>query len=333
MERLVGTAGSGLAAVAFALHNPGAMLRRALLLACLLAPLAGRAQTINTIPASPFSKDECNGTIATNVTVNWSMASGVQMPAGGTYRLVVSTTAGCDTSSSATAVATGLAPITTSDPTGLTGQRFPLASADPSTLTFKDIAAKAGVTGATCASNPTIYLCAQLMKSDNTWWASTGYIALKVESGPPPTPTLTSVSPGDAALMVAWTAGTDNGVATSHYRVTAKVVTCATPPNPMTPECLATSPASEGSTSSTSLRLSGLAIGTLYGVQVYAVSATNSSSPASNILTGTPINTYDYWEVYQAMNGAEQGGCAAGPAGALSLLAVAGLLRARRRRP
>lgn len=304
------------------------MLRRALLLAVLAAPLAALGQTISIVPPSPYTASECSGT-TTNVTLYWGLPIGTTVPSGATYRILVSTTDECSTASSALVVASDIVPDTSGDPTGATSQRYPAAGSS-STLTVNTFASKAGVD---CTANPKMYTCVQLMNG-STVLASSPRLGLQVESGPPSIPVNVGVSPGDGALLVGWVAGTDSSVATTSYRVTAARVICSAPlPVPLTEACLDPVIASQGTTASTSIRLPGLVIGTLYGVRVYAISGTGTQSAASAIATGTPINVFDYWDKYKSMGGLEEGGCAAGSAGVLSLLAVAGLVRSLRRRP
>jgi hypothetical protein len=52
----------------------------------------------------------------------------------------------------------------------------------------------------------------------------------------------------------------------------------------------------------------------------------------SNKLPGVPVAVNDFWRLYKADNGREEGGCAAGAAGMLALLAVPLAVRALRRR-
>jgi hypothetical protein len=303
------------------------MLRRTLLLAALLAPLTALGQAISITPSGPYTKAQCEST-TNDVVLNWSLPAGTNLPTGSTYRIVVATSSGCDETSSALVVASGIEPDKTgSDITGATNQRYPRVGSATGTLTVNTFATKASVT---CANNPTMYTCVQLMEG-TTVRAKTDILQLQVLDGPPATPVNVTVSPGDAALNVAWLEGATGTVPTDHYVAQAYTLLCD-PAAAATPESCLGVLVSQGTTAAKSIRLSGLTIGTEYGVVVYAFSATGTPSTASAIATGTPIVVFDYWDKYKAMGGLEEGGCASGSAGPLSLLAVAGLLRALRRR-
>jgi len=304
------------------------MLRRTLLLVALLAPLTALGQAISIIDPSPYTKAECEST-SFGVTLNWSIPAGTTIPTGATYRIVVSASSGCDETSSALVVASGITPDTSgTDTTGATNQRYPKAGQPTNTLTVNSFVSKASLT---CSNNLSVYTCVQLVEGA-TVRAKTDILQLQVLDGPPSTPTNVTVAPGDAALNVSWLEGTGGTVPTDHYLVQAFTLSCdpatTTPPT----DCLDTL-ASQDTTASRSIRLPGLTIGTTYGVVVYAYSATGTPSEVSGVATGTPIVVLNYWDKYKAMGGLEEGGCGSGSAGLLSLLAVAGLVRVLRRRP
>ena len=305
------------------------MLRRALLLAALLAPLTALGQAISIIDPSPYSKAECESATF-DVTLNWSLPAGTSVPTGATYRILVSTSSECSEGSSPLVVASGIEPDKTgSDLTGATNQRYPKAGAASGTLTIKTFADKASVT---CANNPTMYTCVQLING-TLILAKTNILQLQVLDGPPSKPVNVGVAAGEAALNVSWEEGSGGQVPTVKYTARAYTLLCdprTTLPDPRV--CLGTL-ASQGTTTGKSIRLAGLVIGTEYGVDVTAYSGTGTPSEPSSIAVGIPLNAFDYWEKYKAMGGLDEGGCAAGSGGALSLLAVAGLLRAVRRRP
>jgi hypothetical protein len=144
------------------------------------------------------------------------------------------------------------------------------------------------------------------------------------------------VSAGDSALNVSWADGTDSTVAATGYRVEASplLASClGSIPSPLTLSCLDLAASVTGTTASRSLRLGGLVNDVHYGVRVYATSSGgNDSAPSTPPVLGTPQPTRDFWGQYELQGGTEQGGCAGGPAGPLSLLAVAGLLLTFRRR-
>jgi hypothetical protein len=308
------------------------MLRRTLLLAALLAPLTALGQAISISPVSPYTKAQCEST-SYDVVLNWSIPAGTTIPTGATYRVLVSTTSECSEAASPNIVASGIEPDKTgSDITGATNQRYPKAGSASGTLTVNTFVTKAS---AACSNSLTLYTCVQLING-STILAKTNILQLQVLDGPPSKPVSVVVAPGEAALNVSWAEGTGGQVPTEKYtaRAYALVPGCdpiGTLPDPKV--CLGAI-VSEVTTAGKSARLAGLAIGTTYGVDVTAYSGTGTPSEPSVTVLGTPIVVYDFWEQYTVMtNGAaEQGGCASGPAGVLSLLAVAGLLRAVRRR-
>lgn len=302
------------------------MLRRALLLAVLLAPAAGRAQTLSSDPPGPFSAVECSS-VRPAIKLTWSLASSVGTPlTGWTYRILASTSDTCTVAASDANVVKGNIPAGGS----LSGSYPATGSSD--TLSLGDLQEKSG---AVCTSGPAIYACVQLVKEDGTTVAgNSGTVKLQIEADPPPAPTITSVAPGGSALTVYWTEGTatSTSAAVDHYLAEAYAcadqadLVCGTVP---------AAAAQTGSSTVGSLRISPLDIGTKYKVLVYAVSASGLQSDPSAPGYETPIKTKDFWDQYQEDAGAsaDPGGCGGGPAGLASLLAVAGLLGARRRRP
>lgn len=306
------------------------MLRRALLLAVLAAPLAALGQAISIIDPSPYSKTECEST-SFDVTLYWSVPAGTTIPTGATYRILVSTTNECSEATSPNIVASGIAPDTNQGG-GATNQRYPAAGAASGTLTLNTFVTKAS---AVCSNSLSVYTCVQLMNG-TTILAKTNVLQLQVLDGPPSKPVSVAVSPGEAALNVSWSEGTGGQVPTVKYTARAYALVPGCDPITTLPDpkvCL-DAIVSEATTTARSARLAGLTIGTEYGVDVTAYSGTDTASERSATVTGTPIAVFDFWENYTDMSGgtAEQGGCASGPAGLLSLLAVAGLLRAARRR-
>jgi hypothetical protein len=309
------------------------MLRRALLLAFLLAPVAGRGQTINVLPAGPFTPANC-ADASFGIVVYWGMAAGTTTPLSGwTYRILASTTSQCSyvatSGSTPSNVVGSIAPNTSIDTAGLNGQRFPTA-ASGDTLTFATVAAAAQTT---CAAGPTVYLCVQLVRNDTagTVESQTGTVKLAVEVNPPSIPVITSVQPGQGALIVNWRDGTDSTVAAATYTVSVLQADCV--PVPPLATCVDNVPHTLTTTSNTSsARVDGLTIGLKYQVLVYSNSGGGLTSVASAPAYGTPINVKDFWALYKDAGGLENGGCGGGPAGVLSLLAMAGLVRGLRRR-
>lgn len=306
------------------------MLRRALLLVCLLAPLAATAQSVTFPDAGPFTVAECNADPATSVT--WTVTTTEAILTGYKYRILV--LRGTDTCS-------GLAsPVDTTGDSQVIDKDLPAqvgtVGATPSATypgynsTTRDLRLSDLLTAGkqTCdgTANLTLTVCVQLTKADGTYVTSaSGTLAIEREK--PAQPITVVVTPGDSALLVSWAAGSGSTTVTSTYRAEAYECTSET-------SCIntAASSAETGNDTSRSLRIGGLKIGTLYKVLVYSLSVNGTPSLPSDPKFGTPINALDYWELYQQTGGTEPGGCGGGPAGLTSLLAVAGALALRRRR-
>jgi hypothetical protein len=151
-----------------------------------------------------------------------------------------------------------------------------------------------------------------------------------VDSKPPATPTLATVSALEGGLLATWTMPEDTlGAAGFRVYVTdpsnvesvTKIVGGAT----------------------REISITGLALDTPYGVQVSAVDAAGNAarpttlgneSARSNLISGTPVSVQDFFERYGELGGTESGGCAAGglPLPTLGALALLLLLRRRRAR-
>jgi MYXO-CTERM domain-containing protein len=67
-----------------------------------------------------------------------------------------------------------------------------------------------------------------------------------------------------------------------------------------------------------------------YAVTLFAQDAAGNQSPNSNILHGTPVQSFGFFAKYED-SGGHTTGCAAAPAGALPLLGLGWLSRRRRR--
>jgi hypothetical protein len=306
------------------------MLRRALLLTVLLAPFTALGQTINISPIGPYTKAQCDST-SYDVVLTWSIPAGTSIPTDATYRILVSTTSECSEATTPNIVASGIAP-SASGGSAATNQRYPAIGAASGTLTVNTFVTKAS---AACSNSLKLYTCVQLING-STILAKTSILTLQVLDGPPSKPVSVAVAPGEGALNVSWSEGTGGQVPTETYTARAYALVPGCDPITTTPDpkvCLGAI-VSEATTTARSARLGGLTIGTQYGVDVTAYSGTSTPSERSATVLGTPINVNDFWETYTAATNdqAEQGGCAGGPAGLLSLLAVAGLLRAARRR-
>ncbi|MCM2333007.1 MAG: fibronectin type III domain-containing protein [Anaeromyxobacteraceae bacterium] len=298
------------------------MLRRAALLAALLLPVAGRAApaagVIETVPTS-FGKADCTSTEAT-VSFTWALAfeSGTTSPPAGSYlQLLASDTSACPDASTSVRTA-----FIDQDITPGTTTTYGATN----TVLRKTLIDAAGLSA--CDQSKKIYVCVRLYAEGTTTLLGKATGAIELVTSVPPAPKSVVVSPGEGALNVSWADGdaTAGSAVATDYRV--EVWPC--PPG-QEATCSRTDVRS-GDTANKSLRIDGLTIGAQYKVVVYAFSAEGNVSPASAAAFGTPINAFDYWEKYQAMSGKEKGGCGGGPAGLLSLLAVAALAGALRRR-
>lgn len=317
------------------------MLRKVTLLACLLAPLAGQAQSLTITAPGPYGKADCVAAGDSNdpiITLAWTVVPTTTPTATSTYQVKAFTTGTCASDAVASNVVSQATIAWTSGNTGT----YPGTSGDPvlhlsGLLTKATGSAAAAAAACAATTDVTITVCVQVLNGSTIAGAVSNTV--KIQLSPPPVPTSVSVSPGQNALLVSWAAGTSNTVTTSTYRVTARPVTtdvaaCTPIPDPLTVACLGAVVA-EASTSGKSARLTGLTTSVPYGVEVYAISdGGNSSAASSPPKLGTPIDVVDFWDKYQDMSGgtAEQGGCGGGPAGLLSILAVAGLVRSLRRR-
>jgi len=298
------------------------MLRRAALIAALLAPLAGRAApaagVVETVPTS-FGTADCTSTEAT-VSFTWALAyeTGTTSPPAGSYlQLLASDTSACPDNSASVNTAfidQNITPGTTTT-YGATN-----------TVLRKTLIDAAGL--AACDQSKKIYVCVRLYAEGTTTLLGKATGAIDLVTSVPPAPKSVAAAPGEGALNVSWLDGdavAGSAVATDY---TVEVWPC---PEGQDATCPRTD-VKGGDTANKSLRVGGLTIGTRYKVVVYAFSAEGNASPASAAAFGTPIDAFDYWEKYQAMNGTEPGGCGGGPAGAASILAVVALVGALRRR-
>ncbi len=146
----------------------------------------------------------------------------------------------------------------------------------------------------------------------------------------PPAPQATSADPGDSSLTVNWNPGSGGSVdAGAGGSSDSWVITAVNQADPN--DRHATGRVSGNGLRSN--RIGGLKNGVTYDVTVQAFSPGGNPSDASNIITGTPVPVNDFWRIYKNEGGRESGGCAAGAAGMLALLAVPLALRAWRRRP
>ncbi len=297
------------------------MLRRAALV-CLLPTLA-QAQTAGQVIVTESADGdgylnlaECQGTTPDNVGIAWQVANGgvppTSVPASTPVTLTISANDGnCPAGASATV----WQPTTAPDANLSASGGYPLTG----TLSVTTVLTPLGLNGC-AAAQYTLTACAS-MSVGGTTYSAKGTILF--DTRPAPAPTLSSVAPGDSALIVSFTPGTSgSGQGDSNqYQAVASAggqdykSTVTTSTNP--------------------IHLNGLVNGTTYDVVVYAYSKAGNQSAASNTMSGTPEPVTDFWQAYKAAGGREQGGCGAGPAGEPSALLalLASLLARRRRRP
>jgi hypothetical protein len=271
---------------------------------------------------------ECDNTTPDGLTFTWTFPAFV---AGGTYTLTASDTDGC--------------PVPTSNGQQVNNQTLGSGiAANSATGTFpvsgsQSVPGLLGNLKIPCNSSKTpIFFCVTLTSAPGTPPPmATGTIALDLLRPPAATPT--RVESADSALIVNWTFGATGGGdagssgSADRFRIEARVRGNVNAPvirsDEITPG------------SSTRGRIGGLQNNVEYDVIVVAISQGGNESEngfvAGNAapdgaIQGTPVEVDDFWRIYKADGGREGGGCAAGAAGMLALLAVPMALRAWRRR-
>jgi hypothetical protein len=294
------------------------MRNRILLLGLALAPSIAAAQLTITESNDTdriVSQGECNNNPADGLSFSWTFPNFV---AGGQYTLTASDTLNCPQSSQTQVVNNST--VGTVDATGPTGI-FPASG----TVSVNSIVAN--LAGYSCSgSKTTIFFCVTLSTA-TTVTPVTGTVTLDLQS--PPAPVLQSVSPDDSSLHVSAAQGAgsaDGGASGSVDTFTITAVNHDAPSETHTTDKISTT----GSTLTG--RIDGLTNGVLYDVTVTAFSRGGNASLPSNPLQGTPVPVNDFFRSYRNAGGQETGGCAAGAAGMLALLAVPLALRAWRRR-
>ena len=284
-------------------------MRRVLLPALLLAPSLALAQVTITEtgdqPDEIVNIAECQGAsgFASTIAIQWTLSSVTFTQ----VEVRVSDTSGCPASTSnSTAHTSSLGTFT--------GTNNTTSIAAPDLLGRINIPTSACSTGANLA----VQICVvprDAAGTDITGSTVTGTFLL--DRTVPPTPTAPTVTAGDSALRVSWTAVSGSKLS---YRVEA------------TPQGVAgATPIRSDEVTGTSLRLSNLTVGQPYEVKVIAISEGGNESAASPATIGTPLVVNDFWDLYRTAGGREEGGCSTTGAASLALLAFAPLALRRRR--
>ncbi len=309
------------------------MLRRALIFLCLVAPLAAEAQLTDavtitlqtqggTVLTPPLGRIRCDGNFPgyedPTISFNWQMAltTTPNPPAAeDTYRLAITTTGAC--------------PGTPTDGAGLidtvasgssVSGRYPATG----TISLAALLAKVPLDCKDRAIDTTVRICVALVRSANGNVDKTINNSFELQLASPPDPSNVTAGPGESALNISWAAGTKGVGEADNDRYEVKV----TPRNAgLDPGGTRTS-----TTAATSLRQGGLVNGVTYDIEVTALSRGGNRSTNSATGTGVPAPVNDFFEQYKLDGGKEEGGCAGGPAGLLSLLGLGAALRLFRRR-
>ena len=305
-----------------ALAQSAPMLRRALLLSLLVPGFAlGQNAITGTVTATVTVRATAGQPTATQANradcasatseATWIIAAtGGTISTGDRWRLATASSTGCATTVPTTFIRDVLA-------TGL-NQSIP-------GVFVSAMASGGGVGSCTQANDVQVALCAYylpggLVPTNVQVAAGTFTYQLAI----PPAPNITGVSPGDSQLSVSVTPGTTTANETATTGVTY-TVTC-------TPPAGGTGVSVVGNAGN--IVCSGLVNGVAYTVSAAGSSAAGNGG-ATVTATGsfTPLPFLNFWDVYKADGGVEQGGCGTGGAGALApALALLGLLAARRRR-
>ena len=303
-------------------------LRIAVLAALIVAPALAAAQTNPGVGAITFVEStdanenppfiniaEASGTSADTLTYYWNIANFAN---GGSYDIwiadQISSSTACPAATSST-LTVHSAPVTTGLGATTANQNF----VDTATIQSRLSQISVDVTTGTTTQ---VFLCVNYNPPSGAAQvvnAASGKIQLDL--GVPPTPASVAVSPGDTVLHVSWKQGSGGTGTTDGYRVFWG------PHN----GTLASSHDVSGS-GTNGYDISGLSNGTDYDVQVAALTKGKNESTRSDIITQSPVVVNDFWRLYKADGGREQGGCATGAGSLVALLALAPLAWPRRRR-
>ncbi len=279
------------------------------------APLASAQTTTGSTITTTESNDrdniiniaECNNAEPDQLFFNWTYTG---YSISGTYRLTISDTSGCPS--------TGHSKVYDNLPATAQNGAYP-SSGDPRI----NVATLLQGLSISCSGSATaIYFCIDYIPSSgaSVTAAVTGNMTLDLAKPPPPV--VNTPTPGDGALTISWAAGTGDSTTSgtsSTYDVVVTNQADSTDTRTVT-------------VANTSTRVGGLVNGQTYNVTVYAFSAGDNQSDASNVVQGTPVPVADFWRLYKAAGGKELGGCSTGGTGAAALLGIVPFVVRRRRR-
>jgi hypothetical protein len=304
------------------------MAKRLALLFVLAAPSVALAQSITVSESTDqdriINKAECNDPQA-GITVQWTVASATAT--GGTFDVKASDTSSCPEANGTTTTTA----VTKHLQDGIQGTSnsgtFPATGTSPQSIT-----ALVALLGISCnGANTAIFFCIDFTPVGGTKVVNAATGSVQLDLATPPPPIVNAPSPGDAALNVSWSPGSGAADAGTSGSATSYNIYYA--PSGIDVKQTANPAVKKVSVTNTlSGRINGLANGTAYDVMVTGVSIGSNESGPSNVVTGTPEIVNDFWRVYRNDQGRETGGCAAGAAGMLALLAVPLALRAWRRK-
>lgn len=273
-----------------------------------LAPIPAHAATL-VLGDSQISRTECVARSSQSVTLSWDLGTFTA-----DHLQILSSSSSACSDSTTTGITTG----TLVDSIDTSQTAYP--SSGDSTITLSEALSAAGASPGSCdGEDQVIYLCVRAVTTAGATAVNvSAKLTLQLEKPPPPV--IGSVSPGEQALWVSWSAGTAVTGATASsatYRVFASA-------NGTT--------VTSAETTSTTLRLGGLANLQTYDVRVVAYSIAGNPGDSSELSAGTPQHVVDFWEAYKAAGGSETGGCDQGGGGGTLGLLVIGWAVSRRGR-
>ncbi len=273
----------------------------------LALPAIARSATL-TVDDPLISIAECVDRSNQSVALSWDFSGS----SGSTFDILGSNASGCSETDATTAVLVD----------GLSTSRTSYPQTGESAITLSDVLTAAGKSAGTCeGSDFRVYVCVRLMNSSGTA-VTTASGAIKCQLERPPPPVGLSVSVGEKALYVSFTAGT----ATAEALASSKTYQAFASEGGV-------SHGSGETTSTSDVRIPGLENGTTYDVWVVAYSEAGNSSAASELSAGTPQHVLDFYDLYKSSGGSDSGGCShGGAAGLLSLIAAGWWVRGTRPR-